>query len=441
MNMSDIGVSTAWKMLIQPERINYSMENLGPNLTCFQSRDCYRKDFTFKNSRQNEICVSLFFPIPPNSDHTNLESLTLNVPCVVYCHSQSGNRIEGSFLQEWCIENNYGLCLFDFNGCGKSGGEYVTLGWKEHDDLEVLINILTKEYRATQIALWGRSMGAVTSIMYAKRHSLYLSAMILDSPFSDISVMVKDVAYEHLKIPGLIVSMALRLMSSTVKDKVHFDILKLKPAEFAKTCTVPCVFIIGKEDKLVLPKRVQEIFDAYVGKQKVIITSEGGHSDEREPHILNQCFKLLFQEIQKNSYVPRATLQTTPEYVDTIPDDYLATLTNEFSNRLTSNIRSSNQKNGINKPYNINNGKPFNFDYNIEDERKDSMPLIQDSNHFASNTSKHNYKPRYNDYTMDNTLDKSEQQINPLKDYGDISAMDLEKNIKDISMVMRNQRL
>jgi alpha-beta hydrolase superfamily lysophospholipase len=183
MNLSSVNPNNAWKILIQPERMNYSIDNMGPKLMCYTKFDSYRKDFTFINGRGAQICVSLFVPIRPNTKVANYETLILNCPCVVYCHSQSGNRIEGLFLQEFCIENGYGLCLFDFNGCGKSQGDYVTLGWKEHDDLEQLVNLLTKDHAATQITLWGRSMGAVTSIMYAKRHSMFLSSMVklLDS--------------------------------------------------------------------------------------------------------------------------------------------------------------------------------------------------------------------------------------------------------------------
>ena len=56
-------------------------------------------------------------------------------------------------------------------------------------------------------------MGAVTAILYAKRNSMFLSSMILDSPFSDIEIMVKDVAYENLKIPSFLVSIALTYMN------------------------------------------------------------------------------------------------------------------------------------------------------------------------------------------------------------------------------------
>ena len=45
---------------------------------------------------------------------------------------------------------------------------------------------MTTEYKANQISIWGRSMGAVTAVLYAKRNSMFLSSLVLDSPFSDI---------------------------------------------------------------------------------------------------------------------------------------------------------------------------------------------------------------------------------------------------------------
>jgi len=89
----------------------------------------------------------------------------------------------------------------------------VTLGLREQDDLEQLITILTKDYKATQICLWGRSMGAVTSIFYAKRNSMFITCMILDSPFSDIEIMVDDFAKQKINslfgITSVIVKIAM----------------------------------------------------------------------------------------------------------------------------------------------------------------------------------------------------------------------------------------
>lgn len=183
MDFPSINPAQTWKYLICPERINYSIDNLGPKIMCYKNFDCYRNDFSFNNSRGFPIYASLYIPMRHGNHQVNYDKLILNCPCVIYCHSQSGNRVEGIFLQEFCIENGIGLCLFDFGGCGKSGGDYVTLGWKEMDDLEQLVNIITGNYAASQIVLWGRSMGAVTSIMFAERNSLFLSSMVISLDF------------------------------------------------------------------------------------------------------------------------------------------------------------------------------------------------------------------------------------------------------------------
>lgn len=54
-------------------------------------------------------------------------------------------------------------------GSGNSQGEWVTLGAHEVDDLEVAVKHLRVEYPEATIGLWGRSMGAVTAILYAAK--------------------------------------------------------------------------------------------------------------------------------------------------------------------------------------------------------------------------------------------------------------------------------
>lgn len=178
MKVSNIGITTAWKILITPNRTEYDLDNLGPKLMTFSKFDSFREDFTFTNSRGNKVHASLFIPVHQDIS-IDLESQpNLNCPCLIYCHSQQGCRIEGQFLQSFCIENGIGLCLFDFAGCGKSEGEFVTLGWHETNDLSQLIDILTRSYLATQISLWGRSMGAVTCILFSERNSFFVSSMV-----------------------------------------------------------------------------------------------------------------------------------------------------------------------------------------------------------------------------------------------------------------------
>lgn len=54
-------------------------------------------------------------------------------------------------------------------GSGQSDGKYVTLGWREQDDLALAIQHLRALGTVSTIGLWGRSMGAVTALLYSQK--------------------------------------------------------------------------------------------------------------------------------------------------------------------------------------------------------------------------------------------------------------------------------
>ena len=65
------------------------------------------------------------------------------------------------------------FCCFDFSGCGISDGEYISLGIHESDDLEAVIKFLRNSGKVSDIGLWGRSMGAVTALLYGAKDVYY----------------------------------------------------------------------------------------------------------------------------------------------------------------------------------------------------------------------------------------------------------------------------
>ena len=54
-------------------------------------------------------------------------------------------------------------------GSGLSDGEYVTLGAHEVEDLQVAVDHIRQEGLTSTVGLWGRSMGAVTALLYSQR--------------------------------------------------------------------------------------------------------------------------------------------------------------------------------------------------------------------------------------------------------------------------------
>ena len=100
-------------------------------------------------------------------------------------HGNSSCRLEALELVPNLLQANITLFCFDFVGCGNSEGEYISLGWHERDDVNVIVNYLREHRKVSTIGLWGRSMGAATALLHANRDPS-IAGMVLDSPFSDL---------------------------------------------------------------------------------------------------------------------------------------------------------------------------------------------------------------------------------------------------------------
>ena len=61
------------------------------------------------------------------------------------------------------------LVAFDFAGCGVSGGDHVTLGLDERDQVAAVLKRLKADEPAAEFVIWGRSMGAASALLYADK--------------------------------------------------------------------------------------------------------------------------------------------------------------------------------------------------------------------------------------------------------------------------------
>lgn len=84
------------------------------------------------------------------------------------------------------LTNGYNFVCYDYRGAGQSDGAYLTLGYLEKEDLLDIINHIDKYYGPREYILWGRSMGAVTSILFAAKYQRKVRAIVADSPFGDL---------------------------------------------------------------------------------------------------------------------------------------------------------------------------------------------------------------------------------------------------------------
>lgn len=246
-----------------------------------------RKDLEVKNTRGDVLKCSHYMPIKcPEGKQ---------LPCVVYCHGNSGSRADASEAAIILLPSSITVFTLDFSGSGLSGGDHVTLGWNEKDDLKSVIEYLRRDGNVSLIGLWGRSMGAVTCLMYGAQDPS-IAGIVLDSPFSNLVDLMMEIADgNRVRLPKFTLKFAIKYMRRSVLKKAKFDITELDTLKVARCCCVPMLLGHAVDDTFIQPHHSDRIFDAYMGK-KNIIKFEGDHNSPR-PLSYFDSIRIFFNNI------------------------------------------------------------------------------------------------------------------------------------------------
>ena len=86
-------------------------------------------------------------------------------------------------------------------GSGQSDGKYVTLGYREQDDLALAIRHLRDTGTVSTIGLWGRSMGAVTALLYSQNDPSIAGIVSNFSSCQAICLSMMYMIYEGVNCP------------------------------------------------------------------------------------------------------------------------------------------------------------------------------------------------------------------------------------------------
>ncbi|MCQ2815999.1 MAG: alpha/beta hydrolase [archaeon] len=282
-NMS-FSYDTLWKAIIRPPREKYEIGDLGePNFT-YHKIAYERTDYSLVNKRGYTLqCSFLQPPVNIRKDYI--------MPVVVYLHGNSSCRLEGLKSCQELLKSNINIFTFDFSGCGLSEGDYITLGWNEKDDVSVVVDFLEKLPGVGNIGLWGRSMGAATTMMYTSSDPR-IKAICMDSPFGDFNKLAHDLCGSFIKLPDFLFNSTFSIVKGTVKDKCGLDLNKLQPALFANKTSTPAFFIHAMNDELIKVDQTLKMYESYKGPKTLNIV-EGGHNSVRQKHIYEKVAKFF----------------------------------------------------------------------------------------------------------------------------------------------------
>ncbi|KAJ8562638.1 hypothetical protein K7X08_031090 [Anisodus acutangulus] len=274
--------------VIRPPRADYNPDEfLWEKEFSLGGRKYKREDFELKNERGYTLRCSHYTPssFPDGAP----------LPCVIYCHGNSGCRADANEAAVILLSSNITVLTLDFSGSGLSDGDYVSLGWHEKDDLKVVVSYLRSNLKVSRIGLWGRSMGAVTSLLYGAADPS-IAGMVLDSAFSNLfDLMMELVDVYKIRLPKFTIKVAVQYMRRVIQKKAKFDIMKLNCLQVAPKTYIPALFGHAKDDKFVQPHHSDLIYKSYAG-DKNIIKFDGDHNSAR-PQFYYDSVSIFFYNV------------------------------------------------------------------------------------------------------------------------------------------------
>ena len=277
-----ITYETLWKSIIRPERDIYNEEELGPKIFRFNNIIYTRTDYDILDFQGNLLKLSI---IEPKEEYRPFELM----PYVIYLHENSASRIQAmnNAMKICLLKHNINLVAFDFAGSGLSEGKYISLGYHEKNQVRNVVDFLERMPGVRNIGLWGRSMGAATTLLYAPTDKR-IKCIVVDSPFSDFRLLAKEICKSNVNIPSLLIEGAISIIGNTVKNKNGMDINDIKPINSVKNCFIPAFFVHAIDDSFVKYEHSEKLINNYAGDIKKLKGVTGGHNGARDKIILDE---------------------------------------------------------------------------------------------------------------------------------------------------------
>lgn len=167
----------------------------------------------------------------------------------------------------------YNVMMVDVRGHGGSGGNRITIGYRETEEVKIAYEYIMKTGEKN-IFLWGASMGAVEILKSIADYNLPASGIIIEMPFLSLESHLKARA----RLMGFPEQPFAFLTSFWIGVERGFNGWGFKTSEYAKKISCPVLMQYGIKDRLVLRYETDAIYEAIAAKnKKLVLYDNGGH--------------------------------------------------------------------------------------------------------------------------------------------------------------------
>lgn len=199
-----------------------------------------------------------------------------DAPIELMFHGYRGNAqrdLSGGVQR--CFALKRSALIVDQRCSGKSEGNVITFGVKEHRDCLAWVDFMLKRFGPdVKIILTGISMGASTVIIAAGTPlPSNVIGVLADCGFSS----AKEIMYSVIRQMGFPPKLAYPFVKLAARIYGKFDLEEVDALRAIKKCTVPVIFYHGETDDYVPCEMSRACYEACTSRKQLVTIPGAGH--------------------------------------------------------------------------------------------------------------------------------------------------------------------
>jgi uncharacterized protein len=203
-----------------------------------------------------------------------------------------GNRQSSLSRGEFYLKQGYAVLMPDLRATGKSGGNTVSFGWHESQDLIASYRFLKKK-GFQKIGVHGCSLGAA-AILYSLKHDPDYEFMVLESCYNNLETAFGN-RVKKLHLPDL----AYTPLRFWIERIAEIKIKEMAPEEFIKNSKAPVLIIAGDSEAQIKNEETMLLYKNCKAPYKELRFIKGGRHEDFTLNYRSELESVIEEFLQK----------------------------------------------------------------------------------------------------------------------------------------------
>lgn len=195
---------------------------------------------------------------------------------VVFVHGVTSSLLGMLKYADMFRRRGYHVVLYDHRRHGLSGGAYTTYGYCERHDLKTVVDWVYRRLGANaQVGIFGESMGAATSLLYAAMDNRP-AFVVADCPYSDLTEQLAHQLKVRYRLPDFPLLM---ITSLWCKLRAGFYFHEVSPIKQIDRIKAPILFVHGQKDTFVPNRMSESMHERHKGAKALYMAPNAAHAE------------------------------------------------------------------------------------------------------------------------------------------------------------------